>query len=121
MVGWFEIPVLNLERAKQFYDKVFDITITVHDFGGLPMGWFPYDPEKKGAPGTLIQHDMYTPSATKGTLIYFSCKNLVNELSRVEAAGGTILKPKTQIGVGHGFMALFIDSEGNRIALHSNQ
>lgn len=119
MVGWFEIPVENMDRAKKFYDTVFDISIGVHDLGGLVMGWFPNDPEKSGATGSLVQHNMYKASLTDGPLVYFSCKDLANELSRVEGAAGKILKPKTQIGDGHGFMALIGDTEGNRIALHS--
>ena len=119
MVGWFEIPVRDMDRAKKFYDAVFDISISVHDFGGLLMGWFPNDPEKSGATGSLVLHEMYIPSATDGALIYFSCKDVDTELSRVEGASGEIVKPKTQIGEGHGFMALIKDTEGNRIALHS--
>ncbi len=119
MVGWFEIPVADMDRAKKFYDAVFDISISLHEFGVLKMGWFPHDPEKKGATGSLVQHEMYRPSATDGVLVYFSCKDLNVELSRVEDAGGAVLQPKTQIGEGHGFMALITDSEKNRIALHS--
>ena len=121
MVGWFEIPVSDMDRAKKFYDSVFDIEIGIHDLGGLIMGWFPMDAEKSGATGSLVQHEMYRPSLTDGTLIYFSCKDLANELSRVEAANGEIMKPKTEIGGGHGFMALVKDTEGNRIALHSQK
>lgn len=120
MVGWFEIPVVDMDRAKVFYDAVFDISISVHDFGGLQMGWFPHDDEKKGASGSLVKHETYIPSNTEGTLVYFSCKDVATELGRVEDAGGTITKPKTEIGGGHGFMALVEDTEGNRIALHSN-
>lgn len=119
MVGWFEVPVSDMERAKKFYDAVFDISISVHDLGGLKMGWFPSDPTKKGATGSLVQHEMYRPSATDGVLVYFSCKDVTTELSRVEHAGGAIKRPKTAIGDGHGFMALVSDTEGNRIALHS--
>ncbi|WP_171037079.1 VOC family protein [Maribacter algarum] len=119
MVGWFEIPVTDMNRAKGFYESVFDISISVHEFGVLLMGWFPHDPEKSGATGSLVQHEMYKPSATDGPLIYFSCKDVSTELSRVEGANGEIVQPKTQIGEGHGFMALIKDTEGNRIALHS--
>lgn len=119
VVGWFEIPVENMERAKKFYDTIFDISITIHDFGGLLMGWFPNATGKSGATGSLMQHEMYIPSATAGPLLYFSCKDLQTELGRVEDAGGEVIKGKTQIGEEHGFMALFKDSEGNRIALHS--
>ncbi len=119
MVGWFEIPVTNMDRAKAFYEKVFNIKISVHDLGGLQMGWFPNRPGKKGATGSLVQHEMYTPSATDGPLLYFTCPDLAIELGRVNAAEGEILRPKTEIGGGHGFMALVKDTEGNRIALHS--
>lgn len=119
MVGWFEIPVTDMNRAKKFYEYVLDISISVHEFGGFLMGWFPIDPEKSGATGSLVQHESYIPSATDGSVLYFSCKDVANELSRVEAANGEILKTKTQIAEGHGFMALIKDTEGNRIALHS--
>ena len=119
MVGWFEIPVADMERAKKFYEAVFDISISLHGFGGLKMGWFPNDPEKKGATGSLVQHEMYRPSATDGALVYFSCKDVNNELNSVTAFGGDIMQQKTEIGEGHGFMALVKDTEGNRIALHS--
>jgi predicted enzyme related to lactoylglutathione lyase len=118
-VGWFEIPVENISRAKNFYDTVFDISIAIHVLGGLQMGWFPIAQGKSGATGSLMQHRMYKPSLTHGPLIYFSCKDVSLELSRVEEAGGEILKQKTEIGAGHGFMALVKDTEGNRIALHS--
>ncbi|MFX0556770.1 VOC family protein [Maribacter sp. CXY002] len=121
LVSWFEIPVIDMNRAKQFYDAVFEINIAIHDLEGLQMGWFPMNPEKSGASGSLVKHKEYIPSETHGPVLYFSCLDVVNELSRVEAAGGSILKPKTGIGGGYGFMALVKDTEGNRIALHSNQ
>jgi len=120
MVGWFEIPVTDMLRAKEFYEAVLNISISIHEFGALKMGWFPNDPEKSGATGSLVQNEMYKPSMTDGSLLYFSCTDVSTELSRVEAANGEIIQPKTQIGEGHGFMALIKDTEGNRIALHSN-
>ena len=119
MVGWFEIPVTNIERAKTFYDTVFGIEINIQDFGGTLMGWFPFAEGKLGVSGSLIQNDAYTPSENKGVLIYFSSEDINTEINRVEAAGGKIVKAKTQISADIGYMALFIDSEGNRIALHS--
>ena len=119
MVGWFEIPVSDMNRAKEFYEHVFDISISIHEFGDFQMGWFPNDSEKSGATGSLVKHEMYIPSMTDGPLIYFSCKDVSNELSRVEGVQGEIVRPKFQIGEGHGFMALIKDTEGNRIALHS--
>lgn len=120
-VGWFEIPVTDMQRAKKFYEAVFNIAISVNQFGEFKMGWFPSDHSKSGATGSLVQHEMYKPSATDGPLLYFSCKDVENELQRVEKAGGEILRSKSAIGEGHGFMALMKDSEGNRIALHSHQ
>ena len=118
VVGWFEIPVSEMDRAKKFYEKVFDITISIHDLGGVLMGWFPNAGEAYGATGTLIKHESYTPSE-QGTLVYFSSADVQVELDRVESAGGKILQQKTIISEDHGFMALICDSEGNRIALHS--
>lgn len=118
MVGWFEIPVNDMDRAKAFYETVFKIDIQVVDFGGLLMGWFPDRGEVPGAQGTLIKQESYVPSQ-EGTLVYFISENVQHELDRVEAAGGTVYQTKTQISPEHGYMAVFLDSEGNRIALHS--
>ncbi|GGI57888.1 VOC family protein [Winogradskyella haliclonae] len=118
MVGWFEIPVNNMERAKAFYETVFNIEINIVDFGGLLMGWFPNNNGAYGATGTLIFQDSYVPSQ-EGTLVYFISENVQNELDRVEASGGKIYKAKTKISEEHGHMGVFIDSEGNRVALHS--
>ncbi|WP_242094982.1 VOC family protein [Aestuariivivens sediminicola] len=120
MIGWFEIPVSDMDRAKTFYETVFNIEISVHDLGGLLMGWFPDRGEAHGAQGTLIKQDSYIPSK-EGVLIYFMSDDVQNELDRVVPAGGEIYQPKTQISPEYGYMGVFIDSEGNRIALHSKQ
>ena len=124
MVGWFEIPVHDMTRAVAFYNKVFQVTISVHDMGALIMGWFPFaeDQNRPGAAGSLVKHpEAYKPSSDQGVLVYFNSRtgNLDDELARVEEAGGTILQQKTQISEEYGYMALFLDSEGNRVALHS--
>ncbi|WP_040250394.1 VOC family protein [Psychroserpens mesophilus] len=120
VVGWFEIPVNDMDRAKRFYETVFEIEVSIHDFGGMLMGWFPFDESKPGATGTLIKQESYIPSQ-EGTLVYFNSVDVQLELDRVVSAGGNIYQPKTQISPEHGFMGAFIDSEGNRIALHSRQ
>ncbi|WP_299123641.1 VOC family protein [uncultured Winogradskyella sp.] len=120
MVGWFEIPVNDMERAKKFYEAVFNISIRDVDFGGLKMGWFPDNDGAYGATGTLIKQESYIPSK-EGTLVYFMSKDVQIELDRAEAAGGKIYQEKTKISEEHGCMGVFIDSEGNRIALHSNK
>ena len=124
MVGWFEIPVYNMSRAVAFYSEVFQIEIKVHELGALTMGWFPSDKDQNrpGATGSLMQHpDAYKPSSDQGVLVYFNSRtgNLNDELSRVEEAGGKVIQVKTMISEEHGYMALFLDSEGNRVALHS--
>lgn len=118
MVVWFEIPVTDMDRAKAFYESVFNIEINIVDFGGLLMGWFPNRGDINGATGTLIKQESYIPSQ-EGTLVYFASDDVQNELDRVEAAGGKIYQPKTEISPEHGCMGVFIDSEGNRVALHS--
>ena len=119
MVVWFEIPVNDMDRAKKFYETVFQVSINIVDLGGLLMGWFPDRGDTIGATGTLIKQESYIPSK-EGTLVYFNSDDLQNELDRIEDAGGEIYQPKTQISPEHGYMGVFIDTEGNRIALHSN-
>ena len=120
MISWFEIPVSDMDRAKIFYETVFDIKINVQDFGGVIMGWFPFSESKPGAPGSLIKQESYVPSR-EGSLVYFSSENVANELSRIEKAGGSVVQDKTEISPEHGFMGVFIDTEGNRVALHSSK
>lgn len=121
VVGWFEIPVSNMDRAVSFYETVLDLKIQRNKMGPLDMGWFPWKEDGLGSPGSLVYHeDFYKPSKN-GVLIYLTAHSgdLDNELSRVEEAGGTILQGKKQISEEYGFMALILDSEGNRVALHS--
>lgn len=120
-VGWFEIPVTVMERAIHFYETVFDTVLSIQSFGDTHMAWFPWDEKAPGAGGTLIlSGDHYTPSH-KGTLVYFSSEDVSIELNRVEQAGGIILQLKTEISPDIGFMGMFEDSEGNRVALHSKE
>ncbi|WP_299261718.1 VOC family protein [uncultured Aquimarina sp.] len=121
MVTWFEIPVINMDRAKAFYEKVFDIEIDIHKMDGLQMGWFPNKNQSGIATGSLIHAGEHYKPSENGVLIYFSCENLANEIGRVEAAGGKVVSNKKQISPENGYMGYFIDSEGNRIALHSQK
>ncbi len=121
-VGWFEIPVIGMDRAITFYNSIFQIEISKQNFGDTEMGWFPFEGKGTGAPGTLIKSSShYTPSSSEGVLVYFSSSDVNDELNRIEKAGGKILQAKTQISENHGYMATFIDTEGNRVALHSSK
>ena len=120
-VGWFEIPVNDMDRAIKFYETVFNLKLSRNTLGPLDMAWFPWDEEKPGSPGSLVCLPEYYKPSQEGVLIYFSSHtgDLADELSRVEKAGGKILSPKKQISEENGYMALLLDTEGNRIALHS--
>ena len=123
IAGWFEIPVADMERALKFYEEVFRFKMIRNKMGVLDMAFFPgsTDPQAAGAAGSLVYHpEFYNPSP-QGTLIYLSSqeRDLSVELNRVEAAGGSIYLQKKQIALDIGYMGVMIDSEGNRIALHS--
>ncbi len=113
--SWFEIPVVNLSRAKAFYEAIFGFEMPVTNFGVLQMAFFPQ--AKVGA--ALCAGPWYKPS-TEGVLVYLNANpDLASVLDKVETAGGKILQAKKQISPDHGYMALIMDSEGNRMALHS--
>lgn len=123
VVGWFEIPVANMDRAMKFYETVFGFKLDRQQMGSAEMAWFPFNETAMGSPGALIhQPDHYTPS-DQGTLVYFTAfsGDLSNELELVEEAGGKVQAPKTEISPEIGFMGIFIDTEGNRVALHSRK
>ena len=120
MVTWFEIAVSDMNRAKKFYEQVFSVEITLQDIGGVAMGFFPSNGEAPGAMGSLILEKSYIPSH-EGTVIYFASDDVQIELNKVADAGGKILQDKTMISPEHGFMGVFEDSEGNRLALYSQK
>lgn len=123
VVCWFEVPVTDIDRAIAFYSTVFGYELQAQQFGDEIMAWFPWAEGKDGASGSLVYHkEKYTPSE-HGVTIYFSApsEDLANELSRVENAGGKIIQEKTHIAEGYGYYALIIDTEGNRIGLHSKK
>lgn len=116
-INWFEIPVLNFERAKIFYETILGEPIQLMPHPEYKYGLFPGD-MRNGVSGGIVEGYGFEPSA-KGALIYLNGgEDLSIALSKVEAAGGKIILPKSSIGA-NGFMAHFIDTEGNRMALHS--
>ena len=119
MLNWFEIAASDFDRAKKFYETIFVFTMQGMDFGGVKMGFFPADEGKVS--GALCCGPDYKPSAD-GSLIYLNANPDLTEVqNRIEAAGGKVLVSKRQISPEYGYMALFTDSEGNRMALHSNK
>jgi len=120
-INWFEIPVNNIKRAKSFYEAIFDFELFDLDIGdGLQMAIFPAENGTVG--GALIQkEEYYYPSDTHGPLLYLNANpDLQTVLDKVEDSGGTVSIPKRLITEDNGYMAVIIDSEGNRVALHSN-
>lgn len=116
-INWFEIPVKNFERAKTFYSTLLGGEIMVMPHPQFKYGMLPADLEN-GVGGGIVEGPGYETS-DKGPLIYLNGgDDLSIPLARVEKAGGKILLPKTSIGP-NGFMAHLMDTEGNKIALHS--
>jgi len=116
-VGWFEIYVDDMERARKFYEVVIGVKLEKLDSPGIEMWNFPMDMEAPGSPGALVHMDGF-PAGGNSTLVYFSCEDCANEQSRVMAAGGRVEKEKFSIGP-YGFISLVYDTEGNMIGLHS--
>ena len=117
VVSWFEIPVTDFARAKAFYETVLGLTIQPITMEPVTMGMFSTGPDAVG--GAIIHGADGTPSE-HGTLVYLNGgDDLAPMLARVEVAGGSIAVPKTEIGNDFGFFAIFIDTEGNRVGLHS--
>jgi len=120
-VGWFEIYVEDMSRARKFYETVLAQPLTDLPMPGSEKGMemvgFPWVENAPNTSGALVKHPMGQPSAT-GTLVYFSCDDCATELSRVAAAGGKVLYEKFPIGE-HGFCGIASDTEGNTIGFHS--
>jgi uncharacterized protein len=118
-VGWFEIYVQDMGRAKAFYETVFAIPLATLESPGMEMLAFPMMQEGYGATGALVK----MPGVASGgnsVLVYFSCADCAVEAARVKPAGGQVVKEKMSIGQ-YGFIALATDTEGNMIGLHSMQ
>ena len=119
-ISWFEIPASNLTRAENFYETILGITFVKMDLPNIKMRIFPID-DPTGIGGSLCDSGgFHKPSSTEGPLIYLNGNPDVQLiLDKVESAGGKVLVPKTQISKEFGYMAVILDTEGNRIAFHS--
>jgi predicted enzyme related to lactoylglutathione lyase len=121
-LNWFEIPAKDISRAKTFYEKSF--SVSMQDMGemmGMKMTGFPAEMGNGRVSGALVQSQMHIPSET-GAIIYLNANpSIQTVIDQIEAAGGKIVMPKTQVSPEIGFMAFFIDSEGNKVGLHAQK
>lgn len=114
MINWFEIPSVDIDRAVNFYNTVLGISLSREIFLDVPHGIFVEDGKSYGA---VILDERVRP-ATEGSIVYLSAgKDFEGVVGRVESAGGKLLLPITDIGDA-GYMAIILDTEGNRIGLH---
>jgi predicted enzyme related to lactoylglutathione lyase len=119
-LNWFEIPATDISRAKKFYETIF--AIKMDDMGemmGMKMVGFPSEMGNGKASGGLAQSQMHKPSVD-GAVVYLNANpSIQSVIDRIEAAGGKVVMPKTQISPEIGNMAFFIDTEGNKVGLHA--
>jgi uncharacterized protein len=119
-ISWFEIPSSDLTRATKFYETIFGVTLNPLDLPNIKMRMFPLE-DMMGVGGAIVDSGgFHKPSTTDGPLVYLNGNpDLQKVLDKVEPAGGRIMVPKTEISPEYGYMAVIIDTEGNRIGLHS--
>ncbi|MEO7767500.1 MAG: VOC family protein [Ferruginibacter sp.] len=120
-ISWFEIPAADIDRAQKFYETLLGVSMIPMDMPGMKMRAFPIDDPMAGIGGSIVDSGgFHKPSASEGVLIYLNANpDVQNVLDKVEKAGGTIVVPKTEISPEYGFMGVMLDTEGNRIGLHS--
>lgn len=117
LINWFEIPATDFNRAVSFYKAILRIDIKESEIFGTKMGFLPSD--GKNVSGAIVKGDDYEP-ATNGLLAYLNGgHDLQIILDRVEPSNGKIIVPKTQISPEMGYFGMFIDTEGNKMAVHS--
>jgi predicted enzyme related to lactoylglutathione lyase len=118
-LNWFEISVTDISRAKNFYETIFNIRMETSNMMGMDMAFFPMEMGNGKAGGCLCKSDQHKPSADGVKLYLNGNPDLSTALSKVEVSGGKIIMPKTKISDDIGYMASFVDTEGNTIAIHS--
>jgi uncharacterized protein len=121
-INWFEIPVADFDRAKKFYETIFGFQMPENNMGPARMGFFLYDFKAGKVGGAIVHHPSFHVPAATGTLVYLNCQpDLRVVLDKVKDAGGKIITDKSLISEEQqlGYWALILDTEGNRVALHS--
>ena len=124
VITWFEIPVSDMDRAKKFYENILDIEMVHKTVGDEEGAFFPFNPDVIQATsgrvtGVLSKSETNRPSAN-GTVVHINASpNIQSVLDKVEKAGGKVITPKMQIPAG--FIAIIMDTEGNKVGLHAEQ
>ena len=116
-ISWFTIPATDFKRAVKFYNSIFDFNLSEVKIGAETIAFFPV--EESGIGGHISVNEKIKPSADGPVLYLNGGDDPGNILDRVEKSGGKVIHPKSQVTPEIGFIALFMDSEGNRVALHS--
>ncbi|HTF82411.1 MAG TPA: VOC family protein [Cytophagales bacterium] len=117
-INWFEIPVKDIQKAKSFYESILGAEMQIMEAMGMKTAFFPADLENGFIGGCIMEGQGYEPSS-KGAIVYLNGgEDLSVPLSKVEAAGGKVVLPKTSLGP-NGYMAHFVDTEGNKVGFHS--
>lgn len=115
-ITWFELPALDLDRARRFYETVLCVSLKPEVFAGMAMALFPFH-QGQGVGGALVKDDRFRPSPD-GAVVYLDARTGLDAcLERARAAGGAVVMPRTDIGAP-GFIAMIVDTEGNRVGLH---
>jgi uncharacterized protein len=118
-VAWFEIPSRDLSRAKRFYETILDCTMETNELEHREEEICIFPAEQTGVSGALIKRNFQRPGS-EGTMVYLSCDGKLDTvLSKVAAAGGRVIVPRTMVPGGHGAFACMRDSEGNHVGLHT--
>lgn len=119
-LNWFEIPAIDINRSKAFYETIFGIEMEDNEMGGAKMAFFPWAQGSGKATGALVQSENHKPSM-EGTIVYLNANPSMDKiLDKVANAGGKVLAPKMSIGE-HGSIAFIMDTEGNNIGIHSTE
>jgi uncharacterized protein len=116
-INWFELPVVDFDRGKKFYETIFNCTISDSMMGPYRMGFFPSDGQ--GVGGALVHGEGYEPS-DKGAMVYLNADGVIDDvIGRIEKAGGKVIMGRTNVTPEIGDIAIFFDTEGNKVALHT--
>lgn len=120
IITWFEIPVIDIQRAKKFYETLFDLKMREQELMDMDIAYFPFEVGNGKVSGSLVKGNMHLPSKGGNTIVYFNANPFIQTIiDKVEPAGGKVILTRTLITEEVGYMAIFTDTEGNSIGLHA--